>query len=461
MKLTFTSGKDVLRFAPSLVTLSLLLTACGGAGTGAPKEGQPAVPTALEFSVYQAGGSSGALSFAAYQDGDGAWQPLLRGEQGYRFTLTDAQGRYGIAYVCEGKSNVAVLQLTAAEVPEPAALCQFVNSSPNDAPKVTLKGNFKGAGGFVQVNGRNTPSAIEPFKYFYFSNSVGQDSYEQQVEPGTYDVSAQEGGDDSMPGKLLILRDVKIAGPTTLDIDMNKSFTLERHTLKISNFVAPGESPQSARIDATEEFLNGFTGGPLLLARGGAPESDPVSRPIDMVPLARQQAADLHRLAVSSSSGTTFKFYETFFKAPRDLSVRLPDSQSFSFQTDRAAKLTYRWFWAASDGLAVSLGVSGASTEDYERGVYAVLSKGWLQGALSYTAPNFSALTGWQQRWNLSSSATFNWKGSVSSRNKDSDAFWITAGVAKFPADPNAYLGQAGLEGLGLTSAGQQGQSQP
>ncbi len=309
--------------------------------------------------------------WAAYQDGTGAWQrltPTTTGE--YQFTVTDSQGRYGVAWVEDESGYVTLRQFTLQDANE-----LWIPLEPEDVNTYTVSGQATNAQGpfAVAVDGQ-----MELFEL------VGNYALDE-VPPGTWDLLAatvtQQGGETGWVGwvtRVYVHRNLAVTSNVAHNINFNNARPVQMFSVSASG------SEWSVVAFVTK---NGTT-APLAIAEG-SPAS---SFQAPAVPSDLTQSGDLYvALAMSETRNTmTWKVFST----PQNTTLSLPNPLT-------GVGGSYPTVTGLSSG--VQLWVFSLEYQDKDWSV--MVSKRWLGNATSYTVPAdaLASVSGWQSAWSLPS----------------------------------------------------------
>jgi hypothetical protein len=321
--------------------------------------------------------------FIAFQDGSGAWQ-IPQGSGQYTLTINDPQGKYGLVIVdLIPEPEVNIIHATVSELSE----INFVLEAP-PASLVTVSGTVSGLG----VNERAL-IAMGGFNTFSPSNT-----YSLQVPPGTYDLIATKVTSGMQVNKVFIQRNISVSGNTTINIDFNSpnAFDPEAH-----NAVIGGVSGETVVGGVEFRSHNG-----TLISTGVV--SGVLQFPFAGIPSSKQFGNDIHQFFAEASTPTSSRRIERYFKAPIDLSVTLPapfDNATVTVATTTPyTRLTASW--DAYSGAQAYFAYFGRGQVEWFVG----LSAGWLGGQRTYTLPDLSGVSGWNNNWGLPTSGTIYWE---------------------------------------------------
>lgn len=355
------------------------LAACGGGTSG----GGSSTVTVT---------STGSVPWLAYQNGSGAWHAL----SGTTFKVTDAGGRYGLAWVCEpssGAPRVNIVQATTTEATAATAACP--------TPVTTLysvSGNLlgmpSGGTGFVSI-GDGYEAQIP------YSSSA---PYSVVVSPGTKTVVAYGTGS---PGKILIIRSHTVSGSVTgydLDLSSASASTFSEDQVTLSNM------PSGETSDVYAGLISSGTGLVYLgKTNGGTALSYPV------VPAGLAQASDIYLFTGTAASNTATGF--TSQRVDRTVqtpsgTVDLPMPPPLSSPAGigvAAGRATATWgsLTFAQSGGTVVYGASVSPASPSSKAAWSVaITASWLGSNTSYTFPDLSSTAGWNTAWDFPTGVT-------------------------------------------------------
>jgi len=341
-------------------------------------------------------------NFIAFQDGNGQWQ-IAQGSGGqYTFTINDPNGRYGLAIVFvthwpDGVTEVEVniLHATVSELSE----INLVTEEFPAANLVTVSGTVSGLG--------IGEGAIIAMDMDDDEPSFSRNTYSLDVPPGTYDLVAVKGSLAQVGpiavNKMLIQRNVIVPGNTTINVDFNdpNAFVPETRNAVIGGVLSG-------------EYVNGFvrflshnkteiTVGERF---GGSSFS------FTPVPTNKQLENDIHYLNAIATTDTTIRLIERYFKAPMDISATLPSPFGNASVTVGVPPPPYTRFTASWDAYSGAQAYFARFISVTGRAVswFVGLSAGWLGGQTSYTLPDLSGLSGWDNNWGFPSSGLVDWE---------------------------------------------------
>ncbi|MFN3422730.1 MAG: hypothetical protein ACK40X_13510, partial [Armatimonadota bacterium] len=253
-------------------------------------------------------------------------------------------------------------------------------------------------------------------------------TYSLQVPPGTYDLIATKFPMEQRGAvnKALIQRNVAISGDTTINIDFNspEAFVPETKNAVIDG-VLPGETAGGSVNFLSHNGTEIFTGGKFEV------QPPTIQFTFAAVPTNKQYGNDIHHLVAQAFSSDGFRMFERYFKAPIDISATLPspfgNASVTVATTNPYARFTASWdAYSGAQAYFADFGervgtrrqlVSDAQpSKQKRRSRQAVsrhwmvgLSAGWLGGQSSYTLPDFSGLSGWNNNWGFPAGTQVPW----------------------------------------------------
>jgi hypothetical protein len=368
----------------------VVLYGCTGGG-GLPSGGG-GLPSGRQVRVKTfRGNQQSPPNFIAFQDGSGAWQ-IPQGSGQYTLTINDPQGKYGLVIVdLTPEPEVNIIHATVNELSE----INFVLEAP-PANLVTVSGTVSGLGAneraLIAMGG--------------FEASPPSNTYSLQVPPGTYDLIATKVTSGMQVNKVFIQRNISVSGNTTINIDFNSpnAFDPETH-----NAAVGGVSGETVVGGVEFRSHNG-----TLISTGVV--SGVLQFPFAGIPSSKQFGNDIHQFFAEASTTTSSRRIERYFKAPIDLSVTLP--APFGNATVTVATTTpytrLTASWDAYSGAQAYFAHFGLGQVDWFVG----LSAGWLGGQRTYTLPDLSGVSGWNNNWGLPTSGTIDWEVGAVTTNR-------------------------------------------
>lgn len=417
-----------------IVSLSTLLGSCGGSEVAVP------TPHNLRISVSDA-------TWVAYQDGDGTWQPLPENtvaslertdmaslvrdrphslpkrsrwqhprrlfteprlepfqEKTYSVAIQDADGRYGLAYVCAdpeyGDADISIELTTVEDASETFVACYFGD----DEPLNTLSGQVKGLG--------PADTGVVYAGFDYLPVSSDSPSYRFELYRDLYDVIATRfAGSSSAPSSIVIERDVPVNEDKLVDLDFgsNAAFTPELRSVQINGEM--GESLRGGVTLSTDNYTFASLG---QLAQGTT---------FDYAVIPAQKLGSsaryyLYAEAGDSLGGATVSVGRAL-TTPVDSSLTLPEPLA-SANAVVGSNTPYprpTATWSSYPGERVSYDNFYSQLPDDGPFVsaYVYIDASWLPSAdeFAYTIPDFTGVAGWQNAWGLKPEVETSWSVAV------------------------------------------------
>ncbi|MHB9106213.1 MAG: hypothetical protein ACYDCO_04075 [Armatimonadota bacterium] len=349
-----------------------------------------------------------------FRDGEGAWQPLAPGATGeYTGMVTNARGRYSLAVGTStnpAQSSLRLYHATTREMPLIECTVQGEGTPPTMGIAGTISG-FPDGSAYAQITGQG--GQITPA-------SPAINSWVTEV---TRDIVASlfvPTFSNNTPRKLAIRRDLPFSAGTTLtsDVDFNTAPDTVPGAITIAN--GPADYAIMRLITANGTWA--------MLAY---PNSGSSSFPCVYPAVSQRVAGDVYAVeAENDAKGTRT---EAFFTSTGNRTITLPAA----FGGDATAGLDV-------DGLPTADWQAYAGADYYQLialqfgGAYRswtiVLSKEWLQGATSYTAPALSTLPGWQPVWSFDGPLTVSLLEACTTSGTINQALTAYSAMAPGPA---------------------------
>ncbi|MGQ9539873.1 MAG: hypothetical protein ACUVTY_02115 [Armatimonadota bacterium] len=354
----------------------------------------------------------------AFQDGDGAWQAVQGGNGEYRMEVADPNGRYGLAVVYKTMEEgppavcVTILHATVAELPE----VYLDAGTPPLGNPVTVSGTVSDSLGGIEafVALRDAETGV----YTAWSRQ-----YTVQVEPGTHDLAASlfTASSGSRAERIFLRRGQNIVGDTTLDIDFDsaEAFAPEVHTITPQG-ISNGEYGNIHVLFHTK--------GGTSLTIAQQMEIVPDRFQFAAVPAAKQVDGDIHEVTLTAVSGQGERTVAHFFKAPTDLTLVLPapfgnvtvnPTPTTPYLRPTAAWEPYQgaMYYSIQYSSEIVAGARRTRQGPLSTVWTVYLSSGWLGGGSTYTLPDLSGVTGWNDEWPLNSADMLWWMVGASATN--------------------------------------------
>jgi Bacterial Ig-like domain len=400
--------------------------------TPAPVAGQPTTATPAPVGAN--------AQWVAVQDGNGPWKVLEGTDGAYSFDVTNSAGKYGIAYVCPKPqppagsppqpetSYLELKQFTLANASTLRFGCNLYFSSPFGTPTTTqrykLSGKITGFEPTEEVSG-------QPI-------SLSSGGFSAQPD-GNYTVSLVAGKQHLMLGRrnkpavnstaperfkqLILLRDLNMDADKTLDFDFaTQGFNPVEKTLGFTG----------VQTDETVSYSSGMFLGTGTVGLNGNYYGTPglKSVALDFIPENKLVPGDTYfaqvtgnrKLGRDSRNRVVAIGSKTWFP-----NITLPqeinwDVKAFAQTPYLRPQLTLRNL--PNTGLLniafyeVIPNAAGQSTSSAGRVWQVYVSTEWLGKATSWTAPDFSGLTGWNESWGFKNIADLGWTLGTAQINK-------------------------------------------
>ncbi len=357
--------------------------------------------------------------FVAFQDGvTGAWTRVTGTNDVYSFNIAQPKGGYAfVTTTLGGTAHLTTVFLgTRAEIGAggaPINLC-VTAVPPQRTITGTVTGMAPGEAANVYLGGR--PGIASPaFPNFTIST----------VPDGPHDlVAIRSAGTASAQDRGIIRQSQALANNTnvgTLDMNGTESFGLATATLAI------GGAGTGAGIYATSiVFLSGPSCDPAAVTGLSGPAT---SFLYIGIPDARMRATDMHQVTVFAGGSELSRSTTEVFHSIAGRIINLPTA--FSSNTTIAPG-TYKRASVSFDlppEYNLLVGLTLASTSLVRNTVSVTATVGWTGTVVSLLTPNFTGLTGWDDSWAPTTSATANWTLSVSGSNQVAGASLCVAGT--------------------------------
>jgi len=336
------------------------------------------------------------FAFAAYQDGDGAWQSFAGGV-GANFTFAVTGERYGVAYGCLNVANdnigITVIQATVAETTRVTAGCGGLST----AAPVTIMGTIAGLSSTqtaqVDIGGKSAaPTAAAP-------------TFSISLPPGTFDLFARRMTAAPVWDRMIRRNGVTVTMGATFNLDFaTDGFAPETHTITFQN------------VSATE------TTGVLVIFRntlGGSPFGlgSPAAGSFYAIPATQLRTGDYHSIVASASDPATGgRRVRRIAIGATDFTATMPPMIAAPVLGVGATTPYVRPRASIPTGLTADrydLGYTQSETAPARTRSWSLqLTRGWITSAAAteYTVPDLSAVTVWQTWWGLAVALSTNWQ---------------------------------------------------
>jgi hypothetical protein len=432
-----------------------ILVGCGGGGAaGMPPPADGAVgggdgassnATRITFTLNNAPISAEAFTFAAaYQDGNGAWQPaLVRSGDAYAFDVSSAT--WGFAYTCEVSVRVNTVLTDLRDVVEYHFATAERTSLTDDVLDRCTDRIAR-----VELSGTLMPLPANQTTYrvaykgtaAFIDRTTGK--YDMLVAPGTHDLLVLHGSENGVAGDFLVdgavvQRNVAVTAATTgHDLTINNNNFTGSRNLKVSISVPANQSLKSSETTTSLFTANG-TAVPVAHVTKGTLASRTLA--------ATQMAAgDVYDQRVTAEFVTgqavTTTIATATATAPGDVSITAKTPLGVTTTTSAATMPypMYRSTWPAYAGAigytwtlaqtpmpppAAGCGGTIPCTITWT----AWVSPGAVGAMPSYTMPDLSQLPGWSTALQFVAGAK---------ATGDVTAMTSSAGAVDFPPGPPA-----------------------
>ncbi len=403
--------------------------------TPAPVAGQPTTATPAPVGAN--------AQWVAVQDGNGPWKVLEGTAGAYSFDVTNSAGKYGIAYVCpkpkppagsepqteNPSSTLELKQFTLANANALRFGCNlYYNGSPFSpsptAKKYKLSGKITGYEPTEDVAGQAMSfsyAGFSPDAAGNYSTTLTADKY--ILFAGKRNKAAAGSVSPERFKKLILIRDFNLDADKTQDFDFTtQGFDPVEKTLGIVGAQADEKVSYSSSMFLGTGALsfNGNYAG-ILQAKSVA---------LDFLPENKLVAEDSYFVQVtgnrtvgkdSRSRGVVIS-NKTWFGSvtlPKEINVGV---KAFAQTPYVRPQLTLSNM--PSSGLlggSIYEEIPGTATQftsNARRAWSIYVSTQWLGNATTWTAPDFSGLTGWNEAWGFKNLADFGWGFGAAQMNK-------------------------------------------
>lgn len=356
-----------------LSLLLLLIVGCGGGGGGGGGNGG-GTGTPITATI------TGA-TFVAVQNGrTGAWQRLSGSGPNYNFNVTAADGRYAIAWVCEGtKPQVNIIHTTTAETTTIAARC------PTTPLTITVSGTVQGL-----ASGQAALVSIGSA-----SNTVGSNggTFNLPLSSGTYDIIAVRSGNTG-PNKVWLQRNSSFNNDTSgLLIDFNQPDGTAVRVFDVSAGTLTVTGADPLETVSTQIALQSSTRSSLV----GVGLSTTLQYPI--FPSGILGAGENFRISVL---GDKRGVVQGLANLPSSLSIALPPPFMANFTPTSTGALAFTVQWSGYSESPVRAYLLNLGGDSQPCRWQIAISAGWLGNETQYTTPVLNTLSGWNSaRWDI------------------------------------------------------------
>jgi hypothetical protein len=408
---------------------SLKLTVVAAPGPG--PEPEPTGPVKL---------TSPDAAVVLVQNGGSSWKELKGTDGVYKFEVTGAGGRYGVAIGCFD-DNAYLIQATVADATEFTLPCD--RSLAIDRGKVNVQGAVLGADGIegeIYIADRSGRLLCAPF-VFCFGVRI------DDVPIKDWDVVAidTESLLGERKGKIMRGADVGDDGYAYLDFGiLNVVFFSD---LNNAIPMTPFKFDYSGGSDGSVVFMT--RNGTLAPEGCGEPtctwyafQEPPVSTmtmpeepaeglTMDLIyAMATDQVRDGDQYLFTAADKERFALQIKSADPAKAADVKLDLPKAFTAQVNTGTYPTYSGLKSSDEGLqgfiiqqSQVIGGGGLlpflGGESQEQYATIVVSKAWLGDGTSYQIPNFSDVAAWSPDWNFSMQGSTTWvAGTVVSNQK-------------------------------------------
>jgi hypothetical protein len=396
---------------PALAALLLTpLLACGdvanhqfadaGAGDGKPGDGS-ITPGVITIKLYRhtmptTAGDTANADFVAFQDGDGAWQPLVGTSGVYTGHITGT--RYGVAIGCAGRiAQLRVYQFATSETTE-----LHDRACATTATTVAVSGRIVDPGvtptGEVLASG-NVSTSIDP-----------NGGYSVQVTPGPLELIARI-TDPTQPNRVAAFARtpvMNVQAPTSITISVPLQGGPPLANNLTVNGAAAGEALQLSAdlVTPTGSFSLDYGSGVAGMTNTYQQLATNLRQPTDLVRVAAQGSSNspLRGAAIIGKdlAAVTLTF-PAAATAPTVSFVATPTPRPVLTFLTPTPSLAHR-VYVASVSQTSAAGNTGAA-------VTLFVGAGWLGagGMASYTLPDLSTVAGWNPQQAFTAGMASNW----------------------------------------------------
>ncbi len=342
-------------------------------------------------SLFGAGGVCRGLKYAdwaAYEE-NGAWKVI----ESKTFVFIPKTEKYGVAVHCsnDGFSTTYIYQYTKSELPEVPIVCGGE----------TTEKYYRVEGSVSGVTGNDMVSvSIGGAQTMLFGNG----SYAiDDVTEGKHDVLAVETElTNQKIVKFGLHRDIDVDHNLT-GIDVALDISSVEHTFTTTG--SYGHVSFHSKNGSSFSLIGDKTWYALT---SGTVEGD-VYKFMDMV-----FDANLSKMIEEGLDARN---------DPGDKSMDVKSVADFNVTVDEALYTTFSNLnytpASTSPEMRRMWLMESQSKEEIKKFAMVFISKGWLEGATSYTMPDFTGLSGWQDIWSFESGKETQWSAMVEMSNRD------------------------------------------
>jgi hypothetical protein len=392
-----------------------IVAGCGGGGVGSTPpttdggggggiDGASSNGTKITFTLTNVPSDVDAFGFvAAYQDGDGAWQPAaIRSGDAYAFDVSSAT--WGFAYTCQVNVRVAGVLTALRDVVEyHFAVAERTTMTDDILDRCTDRIKL------VELTG--TVSPLPPrgstYRVAYSGTAVFIDrasgNYDMLAAPGTHDLLVLHGSDGGTPGDFLIdaavvQRNTAITAATTKNVAVNNAASTRKLAISVT---APAGKP----LLSAETTTNLFTANGTAVAM--AHVTDKTQLASTALQGAQVAAGDVYDQRVTVEFVKDQAVTTTTASAtPANVSIPTPPTPLGAATTTSAATMPYPIYKTTWPSYAGAIGYTWTLSQTPPAAACsgapactmtwtAWLSAGTVGPMQSHTMPDLSHLQGW------------------------------------------------------------------
>lgn len=388
-------------------------------------------PPSVTVTSYLNGDAANA-DFAAYQDGNGAWQALSGASGSYTFPVTDAGKRYGLAMACSGTAG-----------PVSLTTVRIFHAVQSELPGVVF-GCMKPVAGFAISGAITGGSVTTAASAAGVSASTATASYAlANVPGGTRDLLLAALPASGPATKVVLDRATALAAPLTRDVDFGtEGFAPTSQTVTLAN--VPAGATGSGEVDF-------FTSGATLAQTGSVTGT---TGAFWGIPVSSLVAGDVHVLRAKNADAATpsaTQEIDRWFVTPADQTADFASIGPFGAAAVTAPTTTpYALFQADFDNAGVQL--YQLTFRDPTRDWSVLVTPAWLGAGAThrYSLPDLTGVAGFAASW-----------GEPAGQTTD----WTVRGIVSGASRRDAQIGLAwpalGIDGMEIRSAGKAGSVTP
>ncbi|MDH5631367.1 MAG: hypothetical protein OEZ10_00085 [Gammaproteobacteria bacterium] len=337
-------------------------------------------------------------TWLAWQDGIGnTWQPLT----GSSFDVSDAEGKFGIAYKCQtretGDTLITIHHMTIADYSSIGLPIPAYCDDPVVPSTIVV----------TPVNRQTGNSALVAW------GDIGA-AGDLAAIVGVTDIS---GSISCYGGDILGIEGAPLGGVAEAAPEVPSRYYIERDiascTDKSIDFAGPGAFPAAAVASIT--VVGGYTGISATfetMTRSRIQANTGNGTAFAGVPLAQQLNTDGHWIGVTdlvmAAGEITANMGYIGFKDPVSQTVTVPTGVAPTHSVSIAATTPYKMYTTDWSAYADSYYSQPAGHSVIYGGLgsmpmwHASFTTAWLGGTYTYTLPDLSGVTGWDNAWGIS-----------------------------------------------------------